>query len=63
MKANQYRCEHCGKIDTRTTPEADMEEEHKRNFGHTDISTAVIICDDCYKEFIKWFHAETGSLN
>ena len=46
-------CAHCGGP-LAGTPLEKMKEEHDRDFPGCRIETAVIICDDCYKEFVTW---------
>lgn len=51
MKANEYKCGHCGGVFKKGWSDDEAKLEAERNFGkHPDEwkDEQVIICDDCY---------------
>jgi len=57
MKKNEYKCERCEDIFTKTWSDEEAEKEFQENFGHLpkELQQRAIICEDCYQEFMKWY--------
>ena len=54
MEPNEYKCNGCGGIFERTSPEEEMIKEVEDNgWGDIDMDNMVIVCDDCYKKIIR----------
>ena len=57
----EFTCESCGETFTTESTELEKVAEAERNFGRVPDDPASL-CDDCYKEFMKWFNRERPDL-
>lgn len=60
MEPEEYQCEHCKGIFTKVQDEDDATvAEFAENFPDTPKDEELaIICDDCYKAFMRWMLVE-----
>ena len=51
-----FRCDNCGGIWEKETPEVEMIAEYKKDYPNDPEMKIprAIICDDCYKEYKDW---------
>jgi 5-methylcytosine-specific restriction endonuclease McrA len=53
-KSRKYICFHCGGTFTADWTEEEALEELKRDYPGVSQENCEVICDDCYKQFVKW---------
>lgn len=54
---NTFTCAKCGLKFKGLQSDKEAEAEMKANFGEdTKKEDCAVLCDDCYKEFMKWFN-------
>lgn len=56
-----YRCNHCGGIFTSDWDDEEAKKEFEADFPNCDMSDAVVVCDDCYIEFMNKMESERGT--
>lgn len=49
----EYVCSHCGETFQKTRPDEVAMEEFNQAFPNDN--DPVIVCEDCYLEFMKWY--------
>ena len=50
---DEYRCAECGKIYKKGWTDEEAMEELGENFPGRSIGGCIIVCDDCYNEFME----------
>ena len=53
LNKNEYKCECCGKIYEKGWSDEEALEESLALWGELDEDNLAIVCDDCFKEFMK----------
>lgn len=53
LKADEFRCEMCGKVFPKGWSDQEAIEQQRRNFNEEPKEDDAIVCDDCYKLFIS----------
>lgn len=54
MKKNEYKCARCKQIYRKGWSDKKMDDEAKRLWTKDELKDTVIICDDCFQEFMMW---------
>lgn len=54
MTKNEFKCTKCGGIFEKEWTDEKAKEEAKEKFGYKifEQTSMVLVCDDCYKEFL-----------
>jgi hypothetical protein len=65
LRPGQYQCAHCRLVYNKVNDERWSDEkakaEHDAMFPHQSLETAVVICDDCFKEFAAWWEKKIAT--
>lgn len=59
MIHGKYKCDRCNKEFISKSSDEEKLLEYKMNFPECDMNAISIICDKCYKKFMKWFKTLT----
>jgi len=54
LKKNEFKCDRCGGIFEKGWSDEEADKEAKQ-WGKLSDKEKSTICDDCYKDFIKWY--------
>ena len=57
MNPDEYQCACCKGIFRKAVSDEEAMKELRENFGDVSQQDCGVLCDECYKEFMKWFEA------
>jgi hypothetical protein len=61
MSLDYYVCAKCGESCVSTRPDAEAVAEYEKTYGVPIDATSVdVICDDCFKLYVKWLRQRFG---
>lgn len=56
-----YKCDNCGGVFDKERSDEEAWEEARKEFGEMANAPHSTVCDDCYREFMKWYRANQKS--
>ena len=58
MKQDLFQCQACGETFEKGCTDEQAFTEMKKEFGDIPEENQAVICEKCYKEFMKWYNEE-----
>ena len=58
MKADEFKCQHCGGVFVKGWSDEEAEAEFAEQFPHRQDEPRGAVCDDCYNMFVGYRTAE-----
>ena len=53
MESNEYKCDRCGEVFSKTWSDEDAEVEAVEIFGEEALKDRAVVCDDCYNVVMR----------
>ena len=63
VPAGHYRCDHCQGVFEKGRSDEEALAEAAETFPDMAEDDRAVVCDECYKDFMRWFAREGGNVH